>query len=199
MKINKDAVYGIYVHIPFCLKKCAYCDFASYPGMLSKADNYLDNVTMEMQQYKNLKANSVYIGGGTPTCLKKEQLLRIVDNIKSTFLLADDCEFTVECNPKTADYDYFCALNNAGVNRLSIGVQSFNDDELTLLGRVHNANEAKECINMAKNAGFLNYNLDLMFGLPNQSLSDFEKSIQKFTWNIMFSNWSNCDFGINTT
>ena len=177
MKINKNAVYGIYVHIPFCLKKCAYCDFASYPNLLSKADSYLEDVATEMKQYKGIYANSVYIGGGTPTCLKKEQLLKLVDKIKSTFLLTDDCEFTVECNPKTADYDYFCALNNVGVNRLSIGVQSFNEDELKLLGRAHNAEEAKECIQMAKKAGFLNYNLDLMFGLPNQSLLDFKKSI----------------------
>lgn len=177
MKINKNAVYGVYVHIPFCLKKCAYCDFASYPGLLSRADSYLENLATEMVQYKGLTADSVYIGGGTPTCLKKEQLLKLIDKIKSTFLLTDDCEFTVECNPKTADYDYFCALYSAGVNRLSIGVQSFNDGELKLLGRAHNANEAKECIQLAQKAGFLNYNLDLMFGLPNQSLKDFEKSI----------------------
>ncbi len=179
MKIDKNAVYGVYVHIPFCLKKCAYCDFTSYPGLLSKADCYLEDVAIEMEQYKGICTNSVYIGGGTPTCLKKEQLLKLIDKIKSTFLLSDDCEFTVECNPKTADYDYFCALHNAGVNRLSIGVQSFNNDELKLLGRVHNANEAKDCIQMAKKAGFSNFNLDLMFGLPNQTVADFEKSISE--------------------
>ncbi len=178
MKIDKNAVYGVYVHIPFCLKKCAYCDFASYPGLLSQADCYLEDVATEMEQYKGIRANSVYIGGGTPTCLKKEQLLKLIDKIKSNFLLTDDCEFTVECNPKTADYDYFCALNSAGVNRLSIGVQSFIDDELKLLGRAHSADEAKESIQMAKKAGFLNYNLDLMFGLPDQSISNFKESIQ---------------------
>lgn len=177
MKIDKNAVYGIYVHIPFCLKKCAYCDFASYPGLISRADCYLEDLTVEMEQYRGLRADSVYIGGGTPTCLKKEQLLRLIYRIKNCFLLTEDCEFTVECNPKTADDDYFRALNLAGVNRLSIGVQSFIDEELKLLGRVHTANEAKECVIMAKNAGFLNFNLDLMFGLPKQTVADFEKSI----------------------
>ena len=179
MKIDKNGVYGVYVHIPFCLKKCSYCDFASYPGQLSRADCYLENVYAEMEQYKGITADSVYIGGGTPTSLKKEQLVDLINKIKSSFSLTNDCEFTVECNPKTVDFDYLRMLKNTGVNRLSIGVQSLNDDELKLLGRVHSKDEAIECIDMAKRAGFNNFNVDLMFGLPGQSLDGFKETVMK--------------------
>lgn len=179
MKINKNEVYGVYVHIPFCLKKCSYCDFASYPGMLSRADCYLENVYAEMQQYRGITADSIYIGGGTPTALKKEQLTDLINKIRSTLSLTDDCEFTVECNPKTVDFDYLKMLKNNGVNRLSIGVQSLKDSELKMLGRVHSKDEAIECINMVKKAGFDNFNIDLMFGLPRQSLAGFKKTVME--------------------
>lgn len=179
MKIDKNEVYGVYVHIPFCLKKCSYCDFASYPGLISRADCYLENVYAEMQQYIGIAADSVYIGGGTPTSLNKEQLLNLITKLKSNFLLTDDCEFTVECNPKTVDFDYLKALKNAGVNRLSIGVQSLNDNELKILGRVHSKLEAIECIDMVKKVGFNNFNVDLMFGLPDQAMDDFAKTVKE--------------------
>ena len=179
MKIDQTKVYGIYVHIPFCLQKCAYCDFTSYPGELSRADCYLEALKKEMSYYQGISADTVYIGGGTPTCLSKDQLCGLVDTIKSHFLLTKDCEITVECNPKTADEAYFSALFLQGVNRLSIGTQSFCDKELSMLGRVHNAEEAKQCVQMAKNAGFTNINLDLMFGLPGQSMASFMPSVSE--------------------
>ena len=169
MRIDREETYGIYVHIPFCLQKCAYCDFTSYPGQLSRAACYLEALDREMAYFRGCRADTVYIGGGTPTCLEAVQLAGLVDKIRSCFRLEQDCEITVECNPKTADEKYFRTLRKAGVNRLSVGVQSFHDHELRLLGRIHTAAEAEECIRMAKNAGFSNISLDLMFGLPGQS------------------------------
>lgn len=132
-----------------------------------------------MNHYKGITVNTVYIGGGTPTCLSKDQLCGLVDTIKGNFMLTEDCEITVECNPKTADEEYFRALFLRGVNRLSIGTQSFCDKELSLLGRAHNAEEARQCVRMAKSAGFTNINLDLMFGLPDQSEESFMQSIRE--------------------
>lgn len=179
MRIDREETYGIYVHIPFCLQKCVYCDFTSYPGKLSRAACYLEALDREMAHYRGCRADTVYIGGGTPTCLEAVQLAGLVDKIRSCFRLEQDCEITVECNPKTADEKYFRTLRKAGVNRLSVGVQSFHDHELRLLGRIHTAAEAEECIRMAKNAGFSNISLDLMFGLPRQSAADVEESVRR--------------------
>ena len=179
MKINRDEFYGVYVHIPFCLQKCAYCDFVSYPGLVSRAASYLENVFQEMEHYRGCRVDTVYIGGGTPTCLDVELLTFLLQNIKDCFRLTENCEITVECNPKTADGEYFKKLHKSGVNRLSIGVQSFHDKELALLGRLHNAEEARQCIKLAQENGFENLNLDLMFGLPNQTLSLFLESIEQ--------------------
>lgn len=132
-----------------------------------------------MAHYRGCRADTVYIGGGTPTCLEAVQLAGLVDKIRSCFRLEQDCEITVECNPKTADEKYFRTLRKAGVNRLSVGVQSFHDHELRLLGRIHTVAEAEECIRMAKNAGFSNISLDLMFGLPGQSAVDVEESVRR--------------------
>ena len=161
------------------MQKCAYCDFTSYPGLLSRAACYLKALDREMEHYRGCRADTVYIGGGTPTCLPLEQLIGLVNKIRSCFRLEQDCEITVECNPKTADAEYFRLLRRAGVNRLSVGVQSFHDRELRLLGRVHTAAEAEECVKMAKNAGFFNISLDLMFGLPGQSVADVEASVRR--------------------
>ena len=179
MRIDREETYGIYVHIPFCLQKCVYCDFTSYPGQLSRAACYLEALDREMAYFRGCRADTVYIGGGTPTCLEAVQLAGLVDKIRSCFRLEQDCEITVECNPKTADEKYFRTLRKAGVNRLSVGVQSFHDHELRLLGRIHTAAEAEECIRMAKNAGFSNISLDLMFGLPRQSAADVEESVRR--------------------
>lgn len=160
----------MYVHIPFCLQKCAYCDFISYPGLLSRADSYLEQVAKEAEYYRGCRADTVYIGGGTPTCLSIEQMSKLLKQLTDSFCLTADCEITVECNPKTADGAYFKRLRAAGANRLSIGVQSFCDRELALLGRLHNAEEAQQCVKLAQDSGFENINLDLMFGLPNQTV-----------------------------
>ncbi len=179
MKIEKNDTYGVYVHIPFCLKKCSYCDFISYPGLLSRADCYLEQIVLEMEHYRGLCADTVYLGGGTPTCLRVEQLTGLLEKLRGCFQLTKDCEITVECNPKTADEAYFKRLRAAGANRLSIGIQSFHDEELSLLGRLHSAKEAEKCVKDAKRAGFANINLDLMFGLPGQTIEKFFESVRR--------------------
>lgn len=178
MKINHNLTYGVYVHVPFCLQKCAYCDFISYPGLISRADSYLETVRVESEYYRGLRADTIYIGGGTPTCLSAKQLTELLYQLQDCFCLTADCEITVECNPKTADGEYFKKLRRAGANRLSIGVQSFRDEELKLLGRLHNSEEAKSCVKLAQDCGFENVNLDLMFGLPYQTKEYFAENVE---------------------
>ena len=131
-----------------------------------------------MAHYRGLCADTVYIGGGTPTCLDAELLTGLLRAIQNCFLLTDTCEITVECNPKTVDDIYLKKLHSAGVNRLSVGVQSFCDRQSELLGRLHNAEEAKKCIKLAQDCGFENINLDLMFGLPYQTKEVFLESLE---------------------
>lgn len=179
MKINHNDTYGVYVHIPFCLQKCAYCDFVSYPGLLSRAASYLEALRAEAEHYRGLRADTIYIGGGTPTCLAVEDLTGLLEDLQQCFCVTDDCEITVECNPKTADGAYFNQLRKVGVNRLSVGVQSFCEDELRLLGRLHSAEEARECIKLAQDAGFQNISLDLMFGLPYQTKERLAENVKE--------------------
>ncbi len=172
---------GLYVHLPFCLKKCAYCDFLSYTDCYAYETEYVEAVLSEFSHYKGEQIDTVYIGGGTPTSLTKESLTRLLDGVFQTFSVAENAEITVECNPKTADFDLFCALLAHGANRLSVGVQSMQDEELSKIGRIHTAKDAVECILDAYRAGFFNISADLMFGLPNQTIQSFEDSIEKVT------------------
>lgn len=160
---------GIYIHIPFCIKKCKYCDFASFEGCLGLDDEYLSAVRREMKRYPSLKADTLYVGGGTPTVLEKEKLCRLIADAQDHFSLTLDAEITVECNPKTADLSYFKSLIDLGVNRLSIGVQSLNPKDLEFLGRAHNVRDAVLAIELAKDAGFKNISVDVMFGLKCQT------------------------------
>lgn len=170
---------GIYIHLPFCLKKCAYCDFASYSDAYSLSESYIDAVISEMSQYKGEKADTVYLGGGTPTSLPQNLLLKLISSVYDYFNVSADCEITVETNPKTADIDYLVGLKKIGVNRLSIGVQSMIDSELAFLGRIHSAEDAKNAICCAKEAGFDNINVDLMFGLACQTYDSVKKSLNE--------------------
>ncbi len=160
---------GLYIHLPFCLKKCLYCDFVSYSDCFSKAPDYIDALICEMKEYRGEKLDTVYFGGGTPTSLPEELLIKLICAVFENFEVEKNAEITVECNPKTAGLSYFKNLKNAGVNRLSIGTQSLNDSELKTLGRVHSAEDAEKCILDAQKAGFENINADLMFGLGTQT------------------------------
>lgn len=169
---------GLYVHIPFCLKKCSYCDFVSYSGAFGLEDDYVNALLSEFASFRGEKVDTVYFGGGTPTSLKTENLTRLLDGVFSTFHVAHDAEVTIECNPKTADFSKFRALLSHGANRLSIGVQTFDEQCLKAIGRVHAADDAKRCIQDAARAGFLNLSADLMFGLPGQSVASAVESVE---------------------
>ena len=172
---------GLYIHIPFCLKKCAYCDFYSLCHTTKQQKQaYVDELCREIASYasKSLVADTVYIGGGTPTTLAKEQLLEIIATIKGAFSLSLDCEFSIEMNPATASFETLRALREAGVNRLSIGIQSLCDAELSLLGRIHTVSDATESVRIAREAGFENISLDVMYGIPSQSKASFEKTLE---------------------
>ena len=170
---------GLYVHIPFCLKKCKYCDFNSFCGKESDKENYLDALFLEMEKYKGEEVDTVFIGGGTPTCLDCISLERLLKKINTNFVLSKDCEFTVEANPKTVDGEKLDVMLQNGVNRLSVGVQSFNDEELSLLGRVHTGSDAEETILLAKKHGFKNISIDLMCSIPNQTPDSFKENLRK--------------------
>ena len=169
---------GIYIHIPFCIKKCRYCDFNSGVFDNGAKERYLSALLCEMAAYRGTEADTVYIGGGTPTVFETKQLKRLIEAVKSNFILVDDTEFTVEMNPKTADLDKLKTLFEMGVNRLSIGVQSFCDAELHALGRVHSGKDAIDAIALAREAGFENISIDLMSGIPEQTEESFSETLK---------------------
>ncbi len=175
--MNREFTRGLYIHLPFCLKKCDYCDFVSYTDAYDKEKAYKTALLSEFSRYRGEKIDTVYLGGGTPTSLKTETLTDILDGVFQNFDVDKNAEVTIECNPKTADKEKFCALRESGVNRLSIGVQSLDDAVLREIGRIHSAKDATFCVESAKNAGFSNISADLMFGLPGQSMESLTKSI----------------------
>lgn len=170
---------GIYIHIPFCRSKCAYCDFNSKAGIMELADTYVDALIAEMKALGNVEADSVYIGGGTPTVLSEKQLDRVLSAINDCFLLKENAEFTVETNPATADRRKYSLLKNYGVNRLSVGVQSFNENELLALSRIHTPADAENAVYTAKECGIENISIDLMDGIPYQSPESLKYSIDR--------------------
>lgn len=160
---------GLYIHIPFCVRKCAYCDFVSFGGHENYIDAYLDALLEEAKGHGDTKIDTVFIGGGTPSVLNARQLDRLFNIIHSNFNLDSGTEFSMEVNPATASANKIQAMLRGGVNRVSIGVQSFNDCELKAIGRIHTAEEAKDTILAFHNAGFNNINIDLMLSLPLQT------------------------------
>ena len=169
---------GIYIHIPFCKQKCAYCDFVSFPDREQFTDAYLDALENEMAHCTGEKADTIFIGGGTPSILTPEQIKRLTKAIFDTFDIAKDCEFTTEANPGTLDETKITAMLEGGINRISVGVQSFNDAELKKIGRIHNAETAYNTILSLKKYGFNNINLDLMTALPNQTMSSLKITLK---------------------
>ena len=161
---------SIYVHIPFCTLKCSYCDFNSYAGLEELVPPYVDALIAEMElwsQYaRGRPVPTIFFGGGTPSLLPIEQIGRILSALRDRFALEPEAEVTLEANPGTVDLDYLRELLALGVNRLSFGVQSFHDDELAALDRIHSAAEAEEAYRWARDAGFQSINLDLIYGLP---------------------------------
>ena len=168
---------GLYVHLPFCLKKCSYCDFVSYENCFSYESAYIEALLKEFDAYRGEKIDTVYFGGGTPTSLQTKHLTKLLDGVYRCFSVSESAEVTIECNPKTADYEKFCALLAHGANRLSVGVQSFDDGVLSAIGRIHTAEDGRKCIEDGARAGFSNISADLMFGLPGQSVEMVQKSV----------------------
>lgn len=164
-----------YIHIPFCKSKCFYCAFISTVN-LKLETGYLISLLKDIDvNYCGNELNTLYFGGGTPSILPFEHVKKIFNK----FNLAENAEVTFELNPENADFEYLKALNNLGINRLSIGIQSFNDDILKHTGRTHNCEKAIDAVKTAKQAGFRNISLDFIYGLPNQTLSDFEEDLLK--------------------
>lgn len=169
---------SIYIHIPFCVRKCAYCDFFSVPFSENMEEAYISALCKSIENTDGFKENinTVYFGGGTPGILSEESFDRIFSSL-GKFNFDTDTEITVEVNPGTCDFTKICFLRNY-FSRISIGIQSFNDRELKLLGRVHNSQEAKNTVLNAEKSGFDNISLDLMYALPYQSGKIFEESVR---------------------
>ena len=160
---------SIYLHIPFCESKCIYCDFASFAGKESLFERYVAHLCDEIKLSPYIDANvtSIFIGGGTPSLLNEQQIKAVLDTIKTKFSVASDCEITIECNPNSIDKEKLLEYFNFGINRISFGVQSLDDDVLKFLGRRHNKMQALNAIQIAKDVGFKNVNADLLIGLKS--------------------------------
>lgn len=173
----------IYIHIPFCVKKCAYCDFLSAPADRNVQKQYVQRLMQEISTSrwarKGISVPTVFIGGGTPSILPGEDIISIMDALRSAFYLSAEAEITIECNPGTLTAEKLMAYKKAGINRLSIGLQSANNEELKLLGRIHTYEEFLESYQLAREMGFSNINVDLMSALPGQTLETYEQTIKQ--------------------
>ncbi len=173
----------LYIHIPFCCKKCAYCDFLSFSSDEKTQMAYADALIREIEFYgpkmKEFLISTIFIGGGTPTWLDEDKMLEILDTIYAYFNISPEAEITMECNPGTVTPEKLKKYRKAGVNRLSIGLQSADDEELELLGRIHNYETFVNTYEMAIKAGFFNINIDLMSGIPYQTAEKFLHSLQR--------------------
>lgn len=170
---------ALYIHIPFCKQKCRYCDFPSFAGKENFRRDYIDALVKEiLKKAKDYLITTIFIGGGTPSYLNDEELEYLLSNIKK-LNVDNDYEFTVECNPGTLNYKKLKIMKDNGVNRLSIGLQSSKDSFLKSLGRIHTFEEFKENLEVARKVGFNNINVDLMFGLPNQTLEIWIETLKE--------------------
>ncbi|WP_244833293.1 radical SAM family heme chaperone HemW [Clostridium sp. BJN0001] len=172
---------SIYIHIPFCAQKCRYCDFPSYAGKDKLIDEYIKSLNMEiLKKASEYKIKSIYIGGGTPTYLNDKNLERLLYTINK-LKIENEYEFTVECNPGTLTVNKLKILKKYKVNRLSLGLQSTDNRILKEIGRIHTYEKFLESYFLARNLGFSNINIDIMFNLPDQSFSDFDDTLNKIT------------------
>lgn len=180
---------AIYIHIPFCVKKCDYCDFASFPGRERDWRAYFDAIGAEIRLWSDntdfgrlserFRVSSLFIGGGTPTLVPSEYIVEIIERCQEIAPFGADAEITVEGNPGTLTPEKLRTLRGAGVNRLSLGAQSFDDGLLKALGRIHTAGQIVRAADMAREAGFANINLDLMYGLPGQRMEQWRDTLSR--------------------
>lgn len=171
---------GLYIHIPFCVRKCAYCDFVSYAGVPEETQSaYVDALIEEILWCGVDSFDTIFIGGGTPSCIDEKYIAKILDVCAKKLYLTADAEISIEVNPATLNKDKLKTYKDAGINRISMGIQSLADDELALLGRTHTSKQARESYELIRQAGFDNVNLDVMFGIPNQSEDSFFKTLNE--------------------
>lgn len=172
---------GLYIHLPFCKRKCNYCDFCSYVGREGDIHAYVDALLRQAESVpapEGRVVDSVYFGGGTPSLLPGKEIERLFKGLSSLYPIEEGAEITCEVNPGTVDYEKFCLLKELGFNRISIGIQSLDDNELKILGRIHTAAEAKEAFLLARQAGFTNISVDLMTGIPDETEESLRKTIE---------------------
>lgn len=175
---HEDPPLSLYIHLPWCIKKCPYCDFNSHEVLTSGFHEKLylnaliDDLELELDRIRDRRIISIFLGGGTPSLFSPESLDRLLNSARTQLNLSSNIEVTIEANPGAIEAKKFGEYRAIGINRLSLGIQSFSNQSLSLLGRIHNSSEAKKAIEFGKEAGFKNFNLDLMFGLPNQSIDD---------------------------
>lgn len=182
-----DTPLGLYIHVPFCTVKCSYCDFNSYAGIEDMQADWqvaaLTELALWAPRLRGREVSTVFIGGGTPSLLPGEHIEQLIDAIRSGLSLSPDAEITLEANPESVQPDRLRAYRAAGVNRISMGVQSLDSDELFFLDRIHSAERAEAAFAEIRSAGFVNVNLDLIYGLPGQSLATWQSTLERvLTW-----------------
>jgi len=175
---------SLYIHIPWCVKKCPYCDFNSHEARTELPEpEYINALLLDLEQELpavwGRRISSIFIGGGTPSLFAPESIFKLLSEIRSRLNLLPDCEITLEANPGSLELARFKDFRQAGINRLSIGIQSFHDDSLRALGRIHDSKQAIRAAEIASTAGFNSFNLDLMFGLPNQTIEQADSDIKQ--------------------
>lgn len=173
----------LYVHIPFCVKKCAYCDFLSAPAQEHIQQEYVRNLEFEIEKkssaYTDYKVTTIFIGGGTPSILKAGQIAGILEKIYRSFSVRPDAEITIECNPGTLSFEKLSIYKTAGINRISVGLQSADNGELRELGRIHTYEEFLQSYDLIRKVGFYNVNIDIMAALPGQTVLSYEKTLRR--------------------
>ena len=171
---------ALYIHVPFCRRKCRYCSFVSYDHRSADIPSYVSTVKKELKRRAGGECvRSIYFGGGTPSLLSAQHIHDLLSAVSSLFAVDRAAEITIEANPRTVNREYLAAIRGLGVNRLSLGVQSLSDRELAMLGRIHTAAEARDAVRQARDAGFDNLSIDLIYGLPGQTPADWRQTLEE--------------------
>lgn len=185
MMKNRNKSLGIYIHVPFCIQKCNYCDFLSFAADEQRQHHYIKTLRKEMERWKEkvsaYEVDTIFIGGGTPSVLVTEEMESVFQGIYDNFSVNDYKEFTIECNPGTVTKEKFDLYRQAGVNRISFGMQSSIEEELRRLGRIHSYEEFLDSYKLARETGFDNINIDVMSAIPGQTKESYEKTLKCVT------------------
>ncbi len=172
---------GLYIHVPFCSSKCNYCDFNSYAGKINLAESYFKSMKKEIELYKaemkDYLIDTIFIGGGTPSVVNDRYIYEILENCRTEYSISDNCEISIESNPGTLSIEKLKTYKNAGINRISMGLQAYQDKLLKYLGRCHSNKDFTESVENAKKSGFENINADVIFGIPGQTLDDWKETL----------------------